>query len=117
MNIKPQIDTIDTHTRVVTLHDNGNDLELLQYGEIGDLPYFTEAALAYALKVAKPRTNDDRVEYPSNGRYDVQVHRRNGNRVDWIAWDNEEREYMFGDTEFGSWIEAVDALMDQDEQV
>ena len=117
MNIKPQIDTIDTHTRVVTLHDNGNDLELLQYGEIGDLPYFTEAALAYALKVAKPRTNDDRVEYLSNGRYDVQVHRRNGNRVDWIVWDNEEREYMFGDTEFGSWIEAVDALMDQDEQV
>lgn len=54
------------------------------------------------------RTDTDRVEFIESGRYDCQYIPKMG----WYIYDNETRDNVLDSADFGSWREAVDALMD-----
>ena len=110
--VKPHTAEIDPHTWVVALADDS--IELVQYGQVGaPFPYFLASELGKALDQAKPRTNDDRVEFISQGRYDVTCY-GDGEQF-YGVYDRVTKDSIFDETHFNTWTEAVDALMDMDE--
>ena len=58
------------------------------------------------------RTDADRVAFIEKGRYDIQ-HERNFGM--WYIYDNYAHDSVLASADFGSWREAVDALMDLSE--
>jgi len=61
--------------------------------------------------IVPPRTDADRVAFIGKGRYDIQF---SPAMETCDIYDNYAKECILGD--FGSWTEAVDALMDLEEQ-
>lgn len=58
------------------------------------------------------RTDFDRVAFVEKGRYDIQHEINFGV---WYIYDNELKDGALDSADFGSWREAVDALMDLSE--
>jgi len=101
--------TIDSYTPVIAL-DEDNNLVIEHYGAFGTGPYIRCDELLAGLKTYEPRTDADRVKFINRGRYDIQC-----TQGDWYIYDNEFRGSVLDEVEFGSWTEAVDALMDLEE--
>jgi len=101
---------ICNHTRVLALWEGGC-LGVYEYGELQAGNYVVVDDIVNALEAHKPRTDADRVAFISKGRYDIQF---SPAMETCDIYDNETKDSILGD--FGSWTEAVDALMDLEEQ-
>lgn len=105
--IKIHTAKVDNHEMVVAL-DSNNNLTFGHYGEFGCGPFVLAGELIASLKTCEPRTDGDRVKFVERGRYDIQC-----TQGQWYIYDNELKDSLLCD--FGSWTEAVDALMDMEE--
>jgi hypothetical protein len=101
---------IDNHTYVIAFDASGC-FGLHQYGELQGGAYVIVDDIKKALRAHEPRTDADRVAFVSEGRYDIQFSPAMGTCD---IYDNMVKDSVGGD--FGTWTEAVDYLMDMEEQ-
>lgn len=101
---------IDNHIKVIALDVDEESLQFaLDYGEVGyPYPYIRIDEAVAALKTHEPRTDSSRVAFIEGQRYDVQC-----TQGIWYIYDNETKESVL--SEFDTWTQAVDALMDMQE--
>ena len=84
-----------------------------QYGEIQEGPYILRSEFD-ALQRYAERTDTDRVEFVNElGCRIIYVAELQG----WVCYNSDMGHIFVSKTNFDSWREAVDALMDMEEQV
>ena len=73
-------------------------------------PYITALQLKKVLESSRPRTDTDRIDFVDRSkRFQVD-----GDPGNFQIWDSEAKEFILGDY-FDTWRQAVDALMDLEE--
>ena len=99
----------DPHTPVIVRNKYG--LQFCKYGEVGEGAYFLEHELVDVLKSYIPYTDTDRINLLEKLKFEI-------NRVPsgYYVMDD-DNEDVFPDVFFDTWREAMDAVIDQHNQI
>jgi hypothetical protein len=107
--VKTHTAKVDNYIPVIALDSNGR-LCLDYYGTFGTGAYLLEDEVVAALKTHEERTDEDRVNFMEDYAYEIQYSSSLGH---YPLLDNEE--VFAGGSNFRTWREAVDALMDMED--
>lgn len=107
--IKTHTAKVDNHTPVIALDSDGT-LVIDHYGRFGTGAYLRLDEVFAELKTHEPRTDADRVNFMEDYSYEIQYSSSLGH---YPMLHNEE--VFAGGSNFRTWREAVDALMDMED--